>query len=77
MNPMSIFQMIRSGSPQGFLKQVMGNNEIMSNPMAKNAIDMAQKGDAKGIETLARNLCKEKGINPDEFMKEIKNNMIK
>lgn len=40
--------------------------------MAKNAIDMMQKGDAKGVEQMARNLCKEKGVNPDEIMKQMK-----
>ena len=43
--------------------------------MAQNAINMAQKGDMKGIETLARNLGKEKGINPDNLMNEIKKKM--
>lgn len=72
MNPMNFFQMLKCGNPQQFLKQMMGNNQIMSNPMAQNAINMAQKGDMKGIETLARNLGKEKGINPDDLMNEIK-----
>jgi hypothetical protein len=75
MNPMNFFQMLKGGNPQQFLKQMMGNNQIMSNPMAQNAISMAQKGDMKGIETLARNLGKEKGINPDDLMNEIKKKM--
>lgn len=48
MNPINLF-----GNPQQFLKQMMGNNQVMNNPMAKNALDMAQKGDMKGIEQLA------------------------
>ena len=40
--------------------------------MAKNAIDMMQNGDAKGVEQMARNLCKEKGVNPDEIMQQMK-----
>lgn len=67
MNPINLF-----GNPQQFLKQMMGNNQVMNNPMAKNALDMAQKGDMKGIEQLARNLGKEQGTNVDELMKQIR-----
>ena len=53
---------------------MMGNNQIMSNPIIKNALGMAQSGNSKGIEQMARNLCKEKGINPDDVMKQIRSN---
>lgn len=72
MNPMNIFQMMKSGNPQQFLQQMMGNNQIMSNPLIKNAMQMAQKGDIQGVEKMARNLCKEKGINADDMMNQIK-----
>lgn len=72
MNPMQIMQMMRGGSPQQFIQQMMGNNQIMSNPMAKNAVELMQKGDAQGVEQMARNLCKEKGLNADEVMQQIK-----
>lgn len=67
MNPINLF-----GNPQQFLKQMMGNNQVMNNPMAKNALDMARKGDMKGIEQLARNLGKEQGTNVDELMNQIR-----
>lgn len=73
MNPMNIFQMMKNGNPQQFLQQMMGNNQIMSNPLIKNAMQMAQKGDMQGVEKMARNLCHEKGINADEMMNQIKN----
>ena len=38
----------------------------------KNAFEMAQKGDSRGVEELARNLCKEKGINPDEAIEKVR-----
>ena len=50
----------------------MGNNPSMNNPIMKNAFEMAQKGDSKGVEELARNLCREKGINPDEAITKVK-----
>ena len=74
MNPMQLIQMMRGGNPQQFLQHMMGNNQIMSNPIIKNALGMVQSGDAKGIEKLARNLCKEKGLNADDVMKQLKNN---
>lgn len=73
MNPINIFQMMKAG-PQQFMQQMMSNNQVMSNPMIKNAMSMAQSGNSKGIEQMARNLCKEKGINPDDVMKQIRSN---
>ena len=70
MNPMNLMQMFQN--PQQFMQNIIGNNQIMSNPMAKNAVELMQKGDAQGVEQMARNLCKEKGLNADEVMKQIK-----
>ena len=70
MNPMQMLQGMKN--PQQFLQQMMGNNSVMSNPMARNAMQMAQKGDSKGIEQMARNLCKEKGLNADDVFNQIK-----
>lgn len=70
-NLLQLFSGIKN--PQQFLQSMMNNSQVMRNPMAKNAIDMMQKGDAKGAEQMARNLCKEKGVNPDEIMQQIKN----
>lgn len=72
MNPLNIFQMMKNGNLQQFLQQMMGNNQIMSNPLMKNTIEMAQKGDMQGIEQMARNLCKEKGLNADDVINQIK-----
>ena len=69
---MQIMQMFKGGNPQQFIQQIMGNNQIMSNPMAKNVIDMAQNGNMQGIEQMARNLFKEKGLDADQVMQQIK-----
>lgn len=73
MNPMQMMQAIRN--PQAFMNQIMGNQQMMSNPMLKNTVNMAQRGDMKGVEQMARNLCKEKGLNADEIFNQIKNKM--
>lgn len=70
MNPMQVMQMMRN--PQQFIQGMMNNNQAMQNPILKNALEMAQKGDKQGVEELARNLCSEKGINPDEAIGKIK-----
>ena len=56
----------------GIMQQIMSNNRVMGNPIIKNAMSMVQSGNSKGIEQMARNLCKEKGINPDDAMKRIR-----
>ena len=58
----------------GIMQQIMSNNRIIGNPIIKNAMSMARNGNSKGIEQMARNLCKEKGINPDDVMKQIRGN---
>ena len=68
MNP---FQMLGAmKNPQAFIQQMMNNSQVMRNPIAKNIIDMAQKGDVEGIEQMGRNIAKEKGI---DFDKEFSN----
>ena len=75
MNPMQLMQMIRGGgNPQqaiiNMMKQQSGNN-----PVIDNAINMMEKGDNAGIEKLARNLCKERNINPDDILSQVKNQL--
>ena len=72
-NPFQLFQAMRN--PQQSLQQMAGNSQAISNPILKNAIDMANKGDTKGVEQLARNLCKEKGINVDDAVRQIKSQL--
>lgn len=73
MNPIMgiIGQMMkRGGNPQQMIQSMMGNSEIMQNPMAKNVIGMAKNGDISGIEQLGRNIAKERGVDFDqEFAK--------
>lgn len=70
MNPLQLIQSMKN--PQAFIKQMMNNNQIMGNPMAKNAMDLLQKGDTQGLQKMAENLAKEKGTTVDE----VKNNIM-
>ena len=70
-NIMQMLQAIKN--PQVFIQQMMNDKGMANNPLAKNAFDMLQRGDNKGLEELAMNLCREKGINPEDALKQIKN----
>ena len=67
---MNFFQAFKS--PQQFLQSMIGNSQIMQNPIARNIIDMAQKGDVAGIEQMGRNIAKEKGIDFDKAFSDFK-----
>lgn len=74
MNPMQMIQIMRSGgNPHAItnmLRQQSGNNPILN-----NALNMAEKGDVKGLEQLGRNLCREKNIDVDSALGQIKSMM--
>lgn len=58
-------------NPQQFLQNIASNNQIMSNPIAKNALDMYQKGDFEGVKSMAENLCREKGTTIDDVKNDL------
>lgn len=66
----NLFQLLNGvKNPQQFIQQLMGNNQVMNNPMAKNAMQMFQNGDAQGLQKMAENLAKERGTTIDEVRK--------
>lgn len=70
---MNLMQMIQcGGNPKMILSKMMSNSQFSNNPIMKNTFDMMNRGDSKGLEQLARNLCKEKGLNPEEIMSQFK-----
>ena len=71
INPMMLMQMLRGGNPQQAIMNAM-RNQAGQNPILNNALDMAEKQNAKGLEQLARNLCESNGVNADDMVKQIK-----
>ena len=71
INPMMLMQMFRGVNPQQAIMNAM-RNQAGQNPVLNNALDMAEKQDAKGLEQLARNLCESNGVNADDMVKQIK-----
>ena len=62
------FQMLQAlTNPQQFVQNIINNSQVMQNPMAKNAMEMYQKGDTKGLQAMAENLAKERGTTVDDI----------
>lgn len=72
MNPTQIIKSLMGKmNPEQVVMQMIGNN---TNPMITNLIQMAQKGDSKGIEEFARNYFRERNMDFDtEFSKFMSN----
>jgi len=66
---MNILQLLMQ-NPQQIINKVLGNN-----PITGNLINLVNNKDQKGIEQLARNLAKEKGVDADKMYQQIKNQL--
>ena len=49
------------------------NKMNINNPILNNVINMAQNGNTKGVETFARNICKQRGLDFDTEFNKFKN----
>ena len=74
MMNMQLLQMLKSGNPQQIAMQMLQRN-AGNNPVLNNVLQMAQGGNIAGIEQIARNLCNSRGVNPDEMMKQLQQQM--
>ena len=72
MNPINIIKqyMFQGMTPKGILSKMNINNPILN-----NVINMAQNGDTKGVETFARNICKQKGLDFDKEFNKFKSTL--
>lgn len=66
-NIMDLIKMIKN--PKEY---AMGLVKQQNNPMLNNLVQMAEKGDTKGVENFARNMFKEKGEDFDKIMSNFK-----
>lgn len=72
MNPINIIQMMTSGNPQQAIQNIIESNpNIQNNPLAQNAMKMYQNGDTKGLQNMAENMCKERGITVDQAKQQV------
>lgn len=52
-------------NPMERIKTLM-MNKLNTNPMFKDLIEKAQRGDRQSVENFARNICKERGLDFDK-----------
>ena len=71
-NPMQFMNMLKGiKSPKdAVINMIKANN----NPMVKNLVEMAEKGDSQGVENFARNLYKQQGRDFDKEFNEFMSN---
>lgn len=69
-NPMQFMNMLNGiKNPKQTVINMARNS---NNPMLKNLVEMAEKGDMQGVENFARNIYKEQGKDFDKEYNEIK-----
>ena len=63
-NPMQFMSMLKSikNPKEAVINMIKSNN----NPMLKNLVEMAEKGDTKGVENFARNFYAQQGRDFDQ-----------
>ena len=75
MNPINMLKgMMGNMNPKNMAMNMLKNN---TNPIFNNLMQMMEKGDDKGIEQFARNICKEKNIDFDKQFGDFMNNFKK
>ena len=56
---------IKSGNPQQMVMNMLAQR-AGQDPMFANILNLVQSGDSQGVETIVRNLAKEKGVDFDK-----------
>ena len=65
VNPMQLIAAIKNGqNPQQLMLSIL-EGQMSNAPIGQNLLQLARKGDTKGIEQIARNLSKQQGVDFD------------
>lgn len=75
-NPMMLLKLMNGKNPKDFLFNMLGQ-QMGDNPIMSNLINLANNGDKSGVETVARNLFREKGMDFDKEFTSFMNNFKK
>lgn len=74
MNPMQIIQLIKQGqNPQQLVMMML--QQQANTPLGANLLQLAQQGQTTEIEKIARNICKEKGVDFDQEFNNFRKNL--
>lgn len=72
---MNIMQLLMN-NPRSAIQNLMNTNpEMAQNPIAQNAIRMAQSGDVSGLKSMAQNLYRERGLDINQAYNQISSMM--
>lgn len=63
---MQYIQMMKNGNPQEIVMSMLKQNATDGNPMAQNLLQMVNNRDIQGIENMARNVARERGVDYDK-----------
>ena len=75
ISPFQLIQMIKSGqNPQQLVMSIL-QQQSQKNPILNNAMNLAQGGNAQGLEMLARNLAAQRGLDFDTEFANFKNQL--
>lgn len=53
------------------LNKMLSDPRINSNDVAQNAVSLLRKGDSRGLQQMAENLCQQKGVTTEEVKQKI------
>lgn len=62
---MEYVQMVKNGNPEEIVLNMLQENVAQGNPIAGSLIQMINAKDSQGIERIARNVARERGIDFD------------
>ena len=65
-NMMDFMKFIKNGNPQEIVMNMLQQDAKNGNQVAGTLIQMINSGDSQGIERVARNIAREKGIDFDK-----------
>ena len=65
MGVLQLVNMVKQGNPQQIVMGMLEQRAQQGNPVFKNLLNKVQQGDTQGVETIVRNMAREKGIDFD------------
>lgn len=75
INPMLLIQLLRGGtSPQALVMNIL-QGQGGNNPILQNAANLAKNGNRQGLENVARNIAKQRGIDFDNAFSQFSNSL--
>lgn len=73
VDPKMLVQMIKSGqNPQQLMLSILEGNA--GSPLGANLLKLARNGQTAEIEQIARNMCKERGVDFDQEFQKFRQN---